>query len=316
MAVNQAENGIDFAIEAVQAVDPAVDGDPVYNNLKEIFETAIADENILTVREIIQAGSKYREERQDIPPLPEDQVLFRQDAERLNAEASRFAEFLNSISKGNVEMVSLVLMAKPDLLCMNIHEYGPLQLAATMRNQGTRRSMANLLIEAGTKYSTTCVHQAVANNDFDLVKIFLAAGAHLNCFDVYGALPFHVAYQFILGNRALFYMIKNLVDYGADVNLIGKGGSTFLHYVCASPNCTWELVKLLLDLEAELNILNLLHVSPVALATRSGNSELIRNMIQTGADINISKKCTGSPLQVDYFTFYEYFSRVSSNTLN
>ncbi|KAJ8664765.1 hypothetical protein QAD02_006427 [Eretmocerus hayati] len=216
-----------------------------------------------------------------------------------------YPAYLDSIVLSQIEMVTLALNAKPNLKCMNIYGYGPLQLATAIKDHDMRWRMVKLLIEGGVKvveegitYSSTCVHQPVAVNDFELVKYYLDAGAQLNCFDIYGGTPFHSAYIFIPGDDALHDMIKRSVGAGADINIAGKKGSTFLHFVCGSRSCTWELVKLLLELNAELNVLNQNNISPLAMAAKSGNLELVKNMIDAGADVNISKKCTGSPLQL------------------
>ncbi|KAJ8664762.1 hypothetical protein QAD02_006424 [Eretmocerus hayati] len=254
--------------------------DPIYNNLKESMNEGIKRNDLVTVCGIVESGFKYRfEEPVNIRRIESHEGGC--ECQNHKVQPGPYPAYLNSIALGNIEMINLVLKAKPDLDCMNSYGYGPLHLASSIKDHDTRWSMVKMLMNAGVTVvddglPSTCVHQAVAVDDFELVKYFLQAGAQLNCLDLSDRSVLHIAYMYISGR---------------------KRKSTFLHFVAKDDWCWWEMVKLVLDLGAQLNIMDVDNISPLASAASGGNIEVVKNMIDAGADVNITKQCTGSPLQ-------------------
>ncbi|KAJ8675367.1 hypothetical protein QAD02_011153 [Eretmocerus hayati] len=153
----------------------------------------------------------------------------------------------------------------------------------------------------GSLYKTTRIHEAVEVDDFDLVLFLLSAGAEINSSNCHPSksynqiiTPLHVAIIFLRG-RVRYEMVKDLLAARSDVKLCHDGHTT-LHSAVGQKQCSWELVKLLLDAGAELNVLNGLDFSPLALAAELNHLSLVKNLIHTGADVNISRSYLTSAL--------------------
>ncbi|KAJ8675362.1 hypothetical protein QAD02_011148 [Eretmocerus hayati] len=195
-----------------------------------------------------------------------------------------------AIDKGHFDMVKLLLDSGANLKHRDWLNYGPLHVAIQIKNH----KMSSI-------HSTTCIHEAVKVNDYKLVLLLQSAGAEINslssisstkCDDKVTSL--HVAIIFLRG-RVRYEMVKDLLAAGSDVRLCHNGDTT-LHYAVSEHQCSWKLVKLLLDAGAELNVLNKLDYSPLALAAQSnhlnllaiteGHKNVAKVLLRNGADIN------------------------------
>ncbi|KAJ8665052.1 hypothetical protein QAD02_006714 [Eretmocerus hayati] len=264
--------------------------------------------NIDAVRDIVNSGFKFRLERQILVR----EVTSGQRLPRIGSPGEFFRSvYLNYIATGNLHMTELMLMAEADMDCMNSLSYGPLQLATLIRDRDIRWKMVKMLMSAGVKpvnenlkyYCTTSVHLAVSVRDIELVKLYLDAGASLNCLDICKIQsPLHLAAIQAVNDETQFELVKQLVLLGANVNITNRKGWTVLHHLSAwsyaHRESLWKLMELLLDLGADLNIIDQDHVSPLAVAASTGQYKLVEKMMEAGADVNISKRCTGSPLQL------------------
>ncbi|KAJ8675364.1 hypothetical protein QAD02_011150 [Eretmocerus hayati] len=217
-----------------------------------------------------------------------------------------------AINREHFEMVELLLDSGANLRCLDFQKYGPLHVAIQIKNRQTRWRMVQLLLKSGAsvddtnysyeylQYSTTCIHEAVKMNDFDLVLSLLSAGAELNCFSSHPSnllkkvTPLQEA-MISLKGRARYEMVKRLLAAGSDVKLCHDGHTT-LHSAVSQKQCSWQLVKLLLDAGAELNVLNKLGYSPLALAAQSNHLSVVKNLIHNGVDVNISRSYLTSAL--------------------
>ncbi|KAJ8664766.1 hypothetical protein QAD02_006428 [Eretmocerus hayati] len=266
--------------------------------LQKSFFEAVLNEDLESVSKFVKSGFRLFQSRQILCKNPQGMPLPRE---------GDYPCYLDTIAHGNIELVTLILRAKPDLGCVDDQGNGPLQLATRLEDGQKRWRMVDLLMGAGVrpinenlKYRSTSVHEAVVMNDLELVKHFVNFGAKLNCFDFFGKFsPLHYAIDYALKDSTRSAMIENLVQLGADINLINASGSTVFHYLCESEKCTWNLVKLLLNLGAKINLANKANNSPLSLVAAHGNYELVKKMIiEFGADVNSTKQCTGSPLQI------------------
>jgi ankyrin repeat protein len=123
---------------------------------------------------------------------------------------------------------------------------------------------------------------AIEDGDLEEVKQHLAAGANPSKFDSDGETAMHTCGRY--GNAE---MAKVLLDAGAKVDACGTS------YV-ATPLCLAaikndiELVKAFLDAGADINI-NCANVTPLSCATRSGNVEMMRFLLEHGANVTDDK---------------------------
>ncbi len=75
---------------------------------------------------------------------------------------------------------------------------------------------------------------------------------------------------------------------GINVNAVDEMGFAPLHY--ASKKGYRDIVKLLLDKEADVNLISNESVTPLHMAVNSGNKEVIKLLIDAGADINATDR--------------------------
>ncbi|KAJ8675668.1 hypothetical protein QAD02_011454 [Eretmocerus hayati] len=291
--------------EAGEAVIAAVQ---ITNPMERSLLLAMLRNDIGTVRAIVDAGFRFHQEPQDLPnniagmPMPFNGLTPSDPFRQI---------YLSYIANGHLEMTEMMLKAGADMDCKTMFlGDGPLTLAVQIEDRDVRWKMVKMLMDAGLrpvdenlKNRSTSVHEAVYKNDIELVKLFLAAGAQLNCIDHPGLRsPLHCAVSMVIRDESYFDMIKQLVELGADINITTKDGSTVLHYLIEyqeyNEEKTWKILKFLLDLGANLNVTNNAKVSPLAMAAAEDQLELVEKMIQAGADVNISKQCTGSPMQL------------------
>ncbi|KAJ8675363.1 hypothetical protein QAD02_011149 [Eretmocerus hayati] len=236
------------------------------------------------------------------------------DGFNLNEKINRTTCLHQAITNEHFDMVELLLDSGANLRCLDSCNHGPLHVAIQIRNRKIRWRMVQLLLKSGVSvddtndlnqglsYSTTCIHEAVKVNDFDLILFLLSAGAEINClssnsFDFYEEVtPLQQAIISLKG-RARYEMVKRLLAAGSDVRLCHHGHTT-LHSAVSQKQCSWQLVKLLLDAGAELNVLNGLDFSPLALAAELNHLSLVKNLIHAGADVNISRSYRTSALEL------------------
>ncbi|KAJ8664474.1 hypothetical protein QAD02_006136 [Eretmocerus hayati] len=223
-----------------------------------------------------------------------------------------------AVKIGHAKMVGFLLDSGANIGCIDgyNHRRGPLHVAIQIVNRKKRWKMVKLLMKSeaslsekehmyrGVLYNTTCLHEAVRSNDLLMVQYFLDAVAEVNCFNngFYAVLekverdtPLQVALT--LEGQARYKIVKMLLAAGANIGLC-HNGYTCLHTAVAQKECSWELIKMLLDAGAELNCLCRLNISPLALAAKWNHVKIVEKMIEAGANINISNCCSNSALQL------------------
>jgi ankyrin repeat protein len=94
--------------------------------------------------------------------------------------------------------------------------------------------------------------------------------------------------------RGYLEVVKLLLEMGADVNIIDDDGRTPLN--CALKNRHVEVAKLLLDEGADVNIPNNSGWTPLNYASEDGHVEVVKLLLEKGADVNIPNNSGWTPL--------------------
>lgn len=233
----------------------ADDGLPIGNR----FAVAIEDGDLDAVTALIDGGAavdtliEYGEHK--ITPLlsaawegdvPIVEYLLSKGA-KINARATDSGEtaLLNAVTRGHVDVVKALLAAKADVTLRNKFDFNAFSTAAAAGNQ----EIAGLLLDAGAK-----------PND----------GAS-------GLTP--LAFAVAAGNTE---MIRFLAAHGADVNHGAKtGGQTAL--ITAILSAQIEAVKTLIELKADVNAKMKDGVTPLRLAHKGDQTEIIALLEAAGA---------------------------------
>ena len=149
-------------------------------------------------------------------------------------------------------------------------------------------------INVYSNYQETCtLHIASYKNDLEIVRFLLESGADINQQNRWGMTSLMIA-----AREGNFEIVKMLICTGADVNLVTKGGKTSLIFACLYKNS--EIVKILLAPQES----SLMVRSNVNHQTTPGNTalfhshdvEIVRMLLDSGADINIQNKQGDTPL--------------------
>jgi len=189
-------------------------------------------------------------------------------------------------TNGREEVVSYLLTKGVPVNDKNAAGSTPLHLAAINGRLGTAKILVaqGAEVDAGDNENTTPLHVACQNGRLDVVKFLDAMGADVFVQDDNGMSALHwAAYNNRLDVAA--YLID---EKGFDVNVLKAGErgshSTPMHGAAAYGHP--EMVKYLIDKGADVNIANDFGYTPILGAASGGNVEGIQYLIDAGADIN------------------------------
>jgi cytohesin len=146
--------------------------------------------------------------------------------------------------------------------------------------------------------SRTLLHMAAANGNLAKVRSLLLSGAQINARDQFGCTPLHRA-----ANKGHIEIVRLLLEQGADAYAEEYNGISALHL--ASFYGHLPAVSLLLQ-RTDINVQDKDGYTPLFLATRSQNVQMIAVLISKGSDVNIKNKLGNTPL-------YEAVRRVNLN---
>lgn len=150
------------------------------------------------------------------------------------------------------------------------------------------------------------IYKAIKHNDINLVKKFISSGIDLNKRDNYGDTPLELAVELgytkivkelleagacsdmVCGIKLLqiscrlnyIGIAKMLIKIGVDVNLKLEEESTLL--IDAAGEGNLELIKLLVESGAEIDVIDRYKNSPLGLAVRNGHQEVINYFRKIG----------------------------------
>nr|WP_264719434.1 ankyrin repeat domain-containing protein [Wolbachia endosymbiont (group B) of Eucosma cana] len=129
------------------------------------------------------------------------------------------------------------------------------------------------------KEEYTPLHCAAHNGHKEIVELLLDKGANIDAVDQNGYTPLH--YAALNGHEEI---VELLLNKGANVNSVGCAGSTILHHAVSAENCKTEIVKKLIEKEADVDIADKYGRTPLCWAIRNGYSEVARILLENKAD--------------------------------
>jgi uncharacterized protein len=165
------------------------------------------------------------------------------------------------------------------------------RLADAVQN-GDRAAVRSLLakkvdVNAPQGDGTTALHWAAFNDDRDVAKLLLAAGANVKAATRDGG----ITPLFLACKNGSAPMIEVLLKTGADANSASESGTTALMMAAAAGNP--DAVKVLLAHGADVNTRDLSHGQTALIFAASLNrAEAIKVLMANGADPAITSKVT------------------------
>lgn len=199
----------------------------------------------------------------------------------------------------------------------------------TFQNELQKRRIAliELLLEKGANpnlpVNYPALHQAIADNQFDIVKLLIQNGVNINTQDVNGDTPLHKAVEnkneeitaFLLKQKLIAVNTSNnkgktplhlavcdnyshinflLIENGANINAQDANGNTPLHE--AIQNGNQGTTDLLLRYNANVNIQNNHGHSPLHIAAIHDNYEAAKTLLENNVLIYLVDKNGNTPL--------------------
>ncbi|KAJ8687787.1 hypothetical protein QAD02_023581 [Eretmocerus hayati] len=169
--------------------------------------------------------------------------------------------------------------------------------------------LVRILLDAGADLTTedrhknTCLHYAAELDDTgELTKILLDAGAKsiVNNKNEYNLSPLHVAVQqgdWLFDRKPV---VKLLIEAGARVSMASFTGLTFLR-LCQSNDELFRILLMAPGAETVINNPDTDGITPFQLAVRYSRIDLVKLMIDRGANVNFISPYTigeGRPLHI------------------
>eukprot|EP00941_MAST-03F_sp_MAST-3F-sp1_P003552 g3552.t1 len=200
------------------------------------------------------------------------------DINRVRNDMMNSTALLAAARRGNLMEVKKLLQAGADVKAVDSDGCSPLFLAAENGNADIIKE----LLSSGAKVNMdidlngmSALHIASCNGHLEAVTCLLDSGGDAFSVDKKsGRSPLYVAVQ----NRH-FDVAKFLLNKGrANVNFQQRGGYSCLHIAVLTNQ--FEMVKLLLDAGAHVGLPKIDGISPLHIAAKSGNVDMIEAMLK------------------------------------
>ena len=201
-----------------------------------------------------------------------------------------YPALIKAVEDGKVEVVKYLIKhgAQVDSKALEVGcEGGNVQVVKVLLQvEGIRDSLISGELSdykyADMVYSVSCCpfNTAIENEHIQLVKWFL--DSHIVTDVPVGALLSAISYM-----SQSSEMVQLLLDHGgtAQVNPTADGETSALMLACYHGNS--EIVKMLLEKGAKVNLQNEKKVSALMLAATEGNVEVMKQLLEGGADVNL-----------------------------
>lgn len=193
-----------------------------------------------------------------------------------------FNALMEAVRTGNIEIAKLLIEHNSDINIKNKDGKNMIMIACEKGNE----EMFNLLIENNadinekSSWGASALIYASEKGNINIMQYLIDNGIDVNGkADDNGDTPLLWA---VTGENP-YESSKLLIENGANVNATNYGGVAPATILAAS---TPKVVKLLKDNGADLDTKFLDYYPPIAIAAGAGNLEIVKALVENGADVN------------------------------
>ncbi|PLV58461.1 ankyrin repeat domain-containing protein [Brachyspira pilosicoli] len=193
-----------------------------------------------------------------------------------------FNALMEAVRTGNIEIAKLLIEHNSDINIKNKDGKNMIMIACEKGNE----EMFNLLIENNadinekSSWGASALIYASEKGNINIMKYLIDNGIDVNGkADDNGDTPLLWA---VTGENP-YESSKLLIENGADINATNDSGVAPATILAAS---TPKVVKLLKDNGADLDTKFLDYYPPIAIAAGAGNLEIVKALVENGADVN------------------------------
>ena len=193
-----------------------------------------------------------------------------------------FNALMEAVRTGNIEIAKLLIEHNSDINIKNKDGKNMIMIACEKGNE----EMFNLLIENNadinekSSWGASALIYASEKGNINIMQYLIDNGIDVNGkADDNGDTPLLWA---VTGENP-YEASKLLIENGADINATNDSGVAPATILAAS---TPKVVKLLKDNGADLDTKFLDYYPPIAIAAGAGNLEIVKALIENGADVN------------------------------
>ncbi|SUW04422.1 ankyrin repeat domain-containing protein [Brachyspira pilosicoli] len=193
-----------------------------------------------------------------------------------------FNALMEAVRTGNIEIAKLLIEHNSDINIKNKDGKNMIMIACEKGNE----EMFNILIENNadinekSSWGASALIYASENGNLNIMQYLIDNGIDVNGkADDNGDTPLLWA---VTGDNP-YEASKLLIENGANVNATNYGGVAPATILAAS---TPKVVKLLKDNGADLDTKFLDYYPPIAIAAGAGNLEIVKALVENGADVN------------------------------
>ncbi len=272
----------------------------VYNHTETALESALDDENLERINELLEAGDDPNvDNSQGIPHL-----LSVAHSPKLVAALVKGGATIDRLNtdeeRGWTEKALLALVA----------EVGLVESTQIMLDAGAKvdfsgsdhrtalyssvvhgqHATAKLLVDYGADVNITTgddrfpLIEATLNDDVEMIGLLVSAGANLDRIGTES----NVTPLTVAAHQCELNTVRNLVGHGAAIDL--PDGDSYTALMNASNRGRTEVVDALLELGANVNAVDNQGSTPLMFAAQHGFIETVESLLKAGAEMNIRGK--------------------------
>lgn len=150
----------------------------------------------------------------------------------------------------------------------------------------------NANIEQRNVIGRTPIFFAAESGNVNAINVLLKANADINVKDKFGTTPLHIA-----SVKGHLESVRALIAAGAQINSIDVMENSPL-FDAVSMN-HYEVAEELINKHANINLYSIKdEVAPIHLAVKNGNLQMVKLLVENGADITINSPKYGSPIEL------------------